>query len=134
MKLTRASVYALQAMEYLAATKADGPVTSQAIAADRKIPERFLLKVLRPLVSGRVLLSVKGPHGGYRLARTASRISLLEIIEAVEGPVRGVAPLALEGGRKGNTFDQHLEAVCEQAATLTRKRLGKVSIADLVGE
>ena len=68
------------------------------VARARKIPERFLLKVLKPLVSARVLHSVKGPNGGYRLARPASDISLLEVLEAVDGPIRGYAPSGAENG------------------------------------
>src|SRR5579884_3535069 len=94
MKLTRASSYALHAVVYMAAQGEDKPVASHHIAQARGIPERFLLKVLKPLVSARVLHSVKGPNGGYRLARPASKISMLEIVEAVDGPIRGQAPLA----------------------------------------
>src|SRR5947209_18252368 len=89
MKLTRASSYALHAVVYMAGQKQDKPVASHHIARARGIPERFLLKVLKPLVSARVLHSIKGPNGGYRLARSASDISLLEVLEAVDGPIRG---------------------------------------------
>ena len=93
MKLTRASSYALHAVAYMAQQKAqDKPTASHNIAAARNIPERFLLKVLKPLVSARVLLSIKGPNGGYRLAKPADKISMLEILEAVDGPIRGMAP------------------------------------------
>ena len=69
MKLTRASSYALHAVAFMAAQKVNKPVASHLIAKARGIPERFLLKVLKPLVSARVLHSIKGPNGGYRLAR-----------------------------------------------------------------
>ena len=77
------------------------PVASHHIAAARGIPDRFLLKVLKPLVSARILLSLKGPHGGYRLARKAEEISLLDVLEAVDGPIRGQAPLTEEGSGPG---------------------------------
>ncbi len=128
MKLTRASSYALHAVTYMAAVGEEKPVASHLVARARGIPERFLLKVLKPLVSARVLRSVKGPHGGYRLARPAAKISLLEIIEAVDGPIRGTAPLA---GEHHNGLDTRLEAICTQAAEQVRKHLGKVLLADL---
>src|ERR1043166_2127189 len=59
MKLTRASSYALHAVAYMAQQKNDRPVASHKIAQERGIPERFLLKVLKPLVSARVLASLK---------------------------------------------------------------------------
>jgi Rrf2 family protein len=68
MRLTRASSYALHAVTYIAARKHDQTIPSHLIARADGIPERFLLKVLKPLVSARILLSLKGPNGGYRLA------------------------------------------------------------------
>src|SRR3954447_1248884 len=92
MKLTRATSYALHAVAYMAGQKKDLPTASHVIAHKRGIPDRFLLKVLKPLVNAQILLSVKGPNGGYRLARPATEITVLEILEAVEGPIRGHAP------------------------------------------
>ena len=93
MRLSHASTYALQALAHLAAAGPDRRVASHDIARARGIPERFILKVLRPLVSARLVRSLKGPHGGFRLAKPAARITLLEVVEAVEGPLRGEAPL-----------------------------------------
>src|SRR5947209_2954107 len=78
MKLTRASSYAIHALVFMAAQKKNRPVASHHIAKARGIPERFLLKVLKPLVSARVLHSINGPNGGYRLARAPNEISLLD--------------------------------------------------------
>src|SRR5947208_16525434 len=98
MKLTRASSYAIHAVAFMAAQKSDRPVASHNIAQARGIPERFLLKVLKPLVSARVLTSIKGPNGGYKLARQPSDITMLEIIEAADGgPIRGSAPELRDG-------------------------------------
>src|SRR3954454_8179371 len=96
MKLTRASSYALHAVAYMASQKSNKPVASHNIAQARNIPERFLLKVLKPLVSARVLFSVKGPNGGYRLAKPAADISMADIVESVDGPIRDQAPFPEE--------------------------------------
>lgn len=131
MKMTRASSYALHAVAYMASQKQlDKPVASHTIAQSRGIPERFLLKVLKPLVSARVLLSIKGPNGGYRLARPASDINMLEILEAVDGPIRGQAPFTEESN---GSLNSKLESICKQSAEAVRKHLEKVKIADLVG-
>ncbi len=129
MKLTRASSYALHAVAYMATQKTDKPIASHHIAQARGIPERFLLKVLKPLVSCRVLLSVKGPNGGYRLAKTPSDISMLEILEAVDGPIRGQAPFT-DKEVDGN-LNRKLEHICKQTAEQMRKHLEKVRISDL---
>src|SRR5262245_12300788 len=130
MKLTRASSYALHAVVFMAQQKNNtNPVASHNIAKDRGIPERFLLKVLKPLVSARVLKSVKGPNGGYALARPASDISMLEIVEAVDGTIRGNAPFAEKSNAALNT---KLETICNTSAEAVRKQLEKVRISDLV--
>jgi Rrf2 family protein len=128
MKLTRASSYALHAVAHMAALGEDRPVASHHIAKARGIPELFLLKILKPLVSARILRSVKGPNGGYRLAKPANKITLLEIVEAVDGPIRGTAPLA-DGSKDG--LDAKLETICTQAAEQVRRQLGKVHLSEL---
>jgi Rrf2 family protein len=128
MKLTHASSYALQALTYLAGQKADLLVTSQVIAEARKIPARFLMKVLKPLVSVRTLYSLRGPNGGYRLAKPATEISLLEILEAVDGPIRGQAS-TIEAGN--GELNSKLEAICKQTSDETRTSLRKVKLSDL---
>src|SRR5437660_12164182 len=129
MKLTRASSYAIHALVFMAAQKKNRPVASHHIAKARGIPERFLLKVLKPLVSARVLHSIKGPNGGYRLARAGNEISMLEIIEAVDGPIRGVAPLSENAG--DGHLDRKLATICNQTAEHLRKHLQKVRISEL---
>ncbi len=132
MRLTRASSYALHAVVHMAAQKPNKPVASHHIAKARGIPERFLLKVLKPLVSARVLHSVKGPNGGYRLARPTADISMLEIVEAVDGPIRGQAPLSQIAG--DGQLDRRLETICNQTADQLRKQLQKVRISELAGK
>ena len=130
MKLTRASSYALHAVAYMAIQKSDKPVASHHIAQARGIPERFLLKVLKPLVSARVLLSIKGPNGGYRLARSPHDITRLEILEAVDGPIRGQAPFT--DPEMDGTLNHKLEKICKQTADQVREQLDKVRISDLI--
>jgi Rrf2 family protein len=129
MKLTRASSYALHAVAFMAVQKHDRPIASHNIAQARGIPERFLLKVLKPLVSARVLLSIKGPNGGYRLAKKPDDITMLEILEAVDGPIRGQAPFSEESN---GPLNHKLENICKQSADGVRKQLEKVRVSDLV--
>jgi Rrf2 family protein len=129
MRLTLASRYALLAVVHLAGIKKDVPVASHVIAEARGISDRFLLKVLKPLVAARILLSVKGPNGGYRLARPTSDISMLEILEAVDGPIRGEAPAGKD--EKDSALARRLEEICNQAAEQTRKQLSRVKISEL---
>jgi Rrf2 family protein len=117
----------------MAAQKKADPVASHIIAQDRKIPERFLLKVLKPLVAAQILHSIKGPNGGYRLARPANEITMLEIVEAAEGgPIRGGAPP--NDKNPNSQLDKRLNQICGQAAETLRKHLGKVKVSELTSK
>jgi Rrf2 family protein len=61
------------------------------IAQAQKIPGSFMAKILRSLVRARLLDSARGVNGGFSLARPPSEITMLDIVEAVEGPL-GIAP------------------------------------------
>ena len=132
MKLTRASSYALHALAFMAVQKKDQAVASHQIAHARGIPERFLLKVLMPLVRSRVLNSIKGPHGGYRLAKAPKDISLLEVLEAVDGVMSGQGAITPDGMDAG--LNKRLEKVYASATEAVRQQFQKVKIADLVGK
>jgi len=119
----------LRAVAFLAAQKQNRPIASQDIAPACGIPALYLAKVLRPLVSAGFLYSLKGPHGGYRLAHPASTISVLEIIEAVDGAIRGHAPLVQAGG---DQLDRRLETICNQLAEAVRMELRKIYLSDLI--
>lgn len=88
LRLSKKSDYALIAMKHLA-TRSDGGTSSSAreISESYDIPLELLAKVLQRLVRARLLVSVQGTRGGYRLARQASMISVADVIQAVDGPV-----------------------------------------------
>ena len=130
MKLSRASNFALYAVAYLAARKSDALIGSRDIARVLGISENRLVRILKDLVSARILWSLRGPGGGYRLARSASRVSLLEVVEGIEGPIRGEVPCLAQPGYE---FIEHrLAAICERVAEYTCSALAKISIADLL--
>ena len=88
LRLSKKSDYALIAMKHLA-MRPDGGASSSAreISESYDIPLELLAKVLQRLVRSRLLVSVQGTRGGYRLARPASAISVADVIQAVDGPV-----------------------------------------------
>jgi Rrf2 family protein len=132
MKLTRAASYAVHALVFMAVQKTSKPLASHNIAQARGIPERFLLKVLKPLVSARILLSIKGPNGGYRLALAPNQITLLDIVEAVDGPIRGQASFSRDDTEGG--LNKRLDGICNLAAEQIRKQLGKIKISELAAK
>ena len=88
LRLSKKSDYALIAMKHLA-MRPDGGASSSAreIAESYDIPLELLAKVLQRLVRARLLVSVQGTRGGYRLGRAASAITVADVIQAVDGPV-----------------------------------------------
>ena len=85
MKLTRRSEYALLALIHLARAKGEGYVSVAAMAEAQGLPAKFLEQLLMALKRARLVKSQKGPHGGYRLARPAEKISLAEVIRLLDG-------------------------------------------------
>jgi Rrf2 family protein len=121
MKTTAAARYALRALAHLAALDGSPAVTEHDIAGACGIPSEFLLKVLKHLATAGLLHSNRGPQGGYRLARPAKSITLLEVVEAVDGQIRGLVP-AIEGGPAAAArLDRRLAEVCDAAADAARK-------------
>lgn len=86
MKLSTRSKYGLYAMYYLAAHQGEGPQTLQNIST-MGVPKQYLEQILGNLRRGGLVSTVRGAQGGYQMAREASAITLLDIIDAVEGPI-----------------------------------------------
>jgi Rrf2 family protein len=87
MKLSRTVAYAVRATIQLAQQPSDTPIPCSKLASEGKMPERFLLQILRNLVTHGILRSTRGVDGGYALTRPPEDISLLDVIEAIEGPM-----------------------------------------------
>ncbi len=86
--LTRKTDYALIAMARLARRDdPDQPVSARAIADEFNLPLPLLMNVMKDLQREGLVESQRGAAGGYRLARSADRISLADVIGAIEGPV-----------------------------------------------
>ena len=84
MVMTLEADYAVRIVDMLA--QSNGKIDARSISQQTQVPLRFALKILRKLVAGRLVVSYKGAHGGYALAREAANITLRQVIESVEGP------------------------------------------------
>jgi len=84
MFLSRKSSYGLKALVFLA-RQDSAPVMSREMAQVLDVPPHFLAKILQELSKNRILASVKGKNGGFRLAQPAHKIKLLRIVEVLEG-------------------------------------------------
>ena len=87
MQVSRKVDYALRAIIYLSVQKDGHPVSVKEMAAHRRIPRKFLEKIIQDLIRADLVKSHRGAHGGYTLARTPDHVSFRDVIEAVEGPI-----------------------------------------------
>lgn len=81
---TRTTEYALRTLGYMASREHE-LLSADALHAALKIPKKYLQRLLTDLTRSKLLKSVRGRNGGFRLARTTREITLAEIIHAVEG-------------------------------------------------
>ncbi|MCK4376157.1 MAG: Rrf2 family transcriptional regulator [Candidatus Brocadiae bacterium] len=83
--IKRETDYALRVLARLA--QADDFLPVSALAEDEDVPELFLRKIMQRLHRAGMAESRQGPFGGYRLARPAAEISLLDVVETAQGPL-----------------------------------------------
>lgn len=128
MKVSRSTGYALLAVGYIAKHQGKGVVLSQSVSKQYDIPLEYLLKILQQLVRANVLRSKRGPRGGFSLAKPPTRITMLEIIEAVDGPLTGELNLSEQAGneRYANKAEQMYNKAIAQARSVFQKT--KVSV------
>jgi Rrf2 family protein len=87
LRLTRAADYAIRALLHIGSLPEGSVALKDEIAQAQGIPPSFMAKILRQLVKSGLLHSARGVNGGFGLARLASEINLLDIVEGIEGPI-----------------------------------------------
>lgn len=87
MQITRQADYAVRAVLYLSGLDNGGRAPTSHIAREQQIPPSFLAKIVSQLSVAGVVQTSRGARGGVSLARSAKDISLLEVIEAIDGPI-----------------------------------------------
>ena len=129
MKLSRTCVYAIQATLLLVRSTSGAPIPCSQLARKGKMPERFLLQILRTLVEHGLLNSTCGVAGGYYLSRSPRQISLFDIVEVFDISPKKTMPFLKHMSPTARTrVAERLRA----AAAATRAELQKLSVADLV--
>jgi len=87
MQLTRSGEYALRGLIFLAKQPADRLALVSEISKVQNIPKTYLAKIFQRLSKVGLLRSIRGLNGGFALARPAQKITMREVIEALEGPI-----------------------------------------------
>ncbi len=130
LELTRRGDYAVRAMLALAAREDAPRMTVREIAAGMGIPVGFLPRVMAKLSRAGLVSSTIGRTGGYALGRSAASISVLEVIEAVEGDSRRTR-CVLRGGPCGRDGHCQVHDVFFAAQDAMLERLATASLADV---
>jgi Rrf2 family iron-sulfur cluster assembly transcriptional regulator len=103
--------YALRALIYLAGHESGGPALGTDIAKEEGIPEQFLSKILHTLRNKGLVVTTKGPGGGYHIARSAEKITINDVVEAIDGKIdlNNVCVLGLDrcSDMEGCALHQH---------------------------
>jgi len=130
MKLNRATGYGLLAVAYIAQNKDKGMILSQDVSKKYNIPLEYLFKILQQLVKARILQSKRGPRGGFSMARPVTKITMFDVVEAVEGPVDIL--LGFEECAPRDKFAAKAERVYAKGVAQYEVSLKKVKLSDLI--
>ena len=87
MQITRQADYAVRAVSYLVRLGADRRAATSVIAHEQQIPPSFLAKIVSQLSVAGLLNTSRGARGGVSLARPPEDITLLDVVEAIDGPI-----------------------------------------------
>lgn len=131
MKLSKASAYAVFATAYIAEHEHAGPVHGADIAEACGIPPEYLRKILQQLVRAQVLESETGRRGGFLLRKPQGRTTLLEIVEAIDGPLDGELSVNKDIS-PGGLARTRLRAVCNAAAQSIKSLLREATIKQML--
>ena len=131
MLITRETDYAVRTVLYLARDR-DRTSNVTEVAHAMHIPKSFLAKVLQRLVRHHILASMRGVNGGFRLAKKPSEISLLAIMEAIQGPA-GINVCAVDSRRCSLSATCSVHPVWVELRQEFEKRLKKQTIDKLAG-
>ena len=132
MLVTRETDYAVRTVLYLAR---DGSRLASVteIAHAMHIPKSFLAKLLQRLVRSHILMSMRGVNGGFQLAQKPSDITLLSIMEAVQGPA-GINVCAIDSKRCKLSSSCSVHPVWVEIRKEVERRLKRATIANLLAD
>ncbi len=128
LKLSRKTLLALEAVIDIAFNARPEPVQAKEITARQGVPQRYLEQVMQQLVRAGVLKGVRGPRGGYRLARERRRISVGDVVRVAESIEDGEEEQLRTALR---TRRAHRAPLIQTLQDEVMARLDAVSIEDL---
>jgi len=126
MKISSRCEYACRAIIELALNaNSEQPVTALTIASKRNIPGKYLVHILIQLKRAGIVRSVRGAQGGYVLCRPPENISLLDIVEAIEGTIIDLQPIE-------DHADRDIAPIWKDVAREVAKVLRSYRVRDII--
>ena len=110
MQITRQADYAVRAIYYLSTLGPNGRASTSQIAKEQHIPPSFLAKIISQLSVAGLLHTSRGARGGVTLAMDPTKITMLDVVEAIDGPI-------LLNECVANTHGCHFDAECSMRST-----------------
>lgn len=132
MQITRQADYAIRAVMYLAQLGPNQKAATSQIAEAQGIPLSFLAKIVAQLSVAGLLSTMRGARGGVMLARPAEEINLLEVVEAIDGPIRLNECVNGYGYRDCPVEDCGMQSVWKAAQGDIVNRLGSATFGKFV--
>lgn len=126
MKISSRCEYACRAILELAINEhSERPLTAAAIAEKRNIPGKYLVHILIQLRRAGLVRSIRGPHGGYLLSKPPVDITLLDVVQAIDGPILNPLPVQDNAGKD-------LKPVWKHAARRIANVLQSYRVQDII--
>lgn len=129
MNVSPAAELAIRGIRLLAEKGGDRPIPLDVICKEDNLSKQYLVKIFAMLAKANLIRPVRGKHGGYLLGRPAEDICLLEIIEAVEGPL--VLNFCQHDPPQCDQVDCPGRAMWAELQDIIKKKLTSVRLADL---
>lgn len=131
MKFSVKTEYGLRALIELASQETRKPICAREIASRQDIPERFLEQQITSLRKAGLVNSQRGADGGCSLARAPEAITVLEVIEALDGPVMNMDCISQSGSDCRQSTQCVIQELWLESQVQLRGYLGSVTIGDL---
>ena len=131
MQLSPAAELAIRGIMVLAEEFGKGPVTLDTICEKRKLPKQYLVKIFGLLNRVNLITTIRGKKGGYQLSRAPEKISLLEVIEAVEGKI--AMNYCQQDPSKCERYACPVRPVWDEIQEFNEKKLASTSLDKCIG-
>ncbi len=128
MKLSVAAELAIRGISVLASHYGEGPVTLSELCDTKDLPKQYLAKIFSSLSRADLVTPIRGKRGGYKLSHPPQEITLLQVIEAVEGPL--AINLCQFDPPKCSDMQCSLRGVWSELQNMLRTKLQSVTLAD----